>query len=116
MSAELAAYDATIAELGTALRLDGDRLDTATVRVLEENLAIIDRAIAEARTALEQDPASRYLNGHLGRTLRRKVDLLQRAVVGGVYIDGFRTYMEERVAEIVREAQRLGAGDGSRGG
>jgi anti-sigma factor RsiW len=79
VSAELAAYDATIAELGTALRLDGDRLDTATVRVLEENLAIIDRAIAEARTALEQDPASRYLNGHLGRTLRRKVDLLQRA-------------------------------------
>jgi hypothetical protein len=44
------------------------------------------------------------------------LDLLQRAVVGGVYIDGFRTYMEERVAEIVREAQRLGAGDGSRGG
>ncbi|MDH3291154.1 MAG: zf-HC2 domain-containing protein [Gemmatimonadota bacterium] len=79
VSAELAAYDATIAELGAALRLDGDRLDTATVRVLEENLAIIDRAIAEARTALEQDPASRYLNGHLGRTLRRKVDLLQRA-------------------------------------
>ena len=52
---------------------------STTVRVLEENLAIIDRAIADARTALEQDPASRYLNGHLGRTLRRKVDLLQRA-------------------------------------
>jgi hypothetical protein len=44
------------------------------------------------------------------------LNLLQRAVVGGMYIDGYRTYMEERVAELVREAQRLGSGDGSRGG
>lgn len=44
------------------------------------------------------------------------LDLLQRAVVGGIYIDGYRTYMEERVAEIVREAQRLGRGEGGRGG
>jgi hypothetical protein len=44
------------------------------------------------------------------------LNLLQRAVVGGIYIDGYRTYMEERVAELVREAQRLGSGDGSRGG
>ena len=44
------------------------------------------------------------------------LDLLQRAVVGGMYIDGYRTYMEERVAEIVREAQRLGRGEGGRGG
>jgi hypothetical protein len=43
------------------------------------------------------------------------LDLLQRAVIGGVYIDGYRTYMEERVAEIVREAQRLGRDGGSRG-
>lgn len=76
---ELALYDAAIADLEAALRLDRDRLDTATVRVLEENLAVIDRAIAEARSALEADPASGYLNGHLGRTLRRKVDLLQQA-------------------------------------
>ena len=43
-------------------------------------------------------------------------NMFQRAVVGRVYIDGYRTYMEERVAELVREAQRLGSGDGSRGG
>ncbi len=76
---ELALYDATIADLEAALQLDRERLDTATVRVLEENLAIIDRAIAEARSALEDDPASGYLNGHLGRTLRRKVELLRQA-------------------------------------
>ncbi len=44
------------------------------------------------------------------------LNLLQRAVVGGMYLDGYRTYMEERVEAIVREAQRLGSGDGSRGG
>ncbi|MFQ5538743.1 MAG: hypothetical protein ACE5GJ_15005 [Gemmatimonadota bacterium] len=44
------------------------------------------------------------------------LNLLQRAVVGRTYIDGYQTYMEERVAELVRDAQRLGSGDGSRGG
>ncbi len=44
------------------------------------------------------------------------LDLLQRAVVGRTYIDGYRIYMEERVAEIVREAQRLASPNGSRGG
>lgn len=44
------------------------------------------------------------------------LDLLQRAVVGGTYLDGYQTYMEERVAGIVREAERLGRGDTGRGG
>lgn len=44
------------------------------------------------------------------------LDLLQRAVVGGMYIDGYRTYMEERVAQIVREAERQARPDGGRGG
>lgn len=44
------------------------------------------------------------------------LDLLQRAVVGGMYLDGYQTYMKERVAEIVREAQRLEGADTSRGG
>lgn len=44
------------------------------------------------------------------------LDMLQRAVVGGIYLDGYRTYMEERVAEIAREAQRLDRADTSRGG
>jgi anti-sigma factor RsiW len=55
------------------------RLDSATVRVLEENLATIDRAIAEARAALEADPANHYLNAHLAATLRTKVRLLNQA-------------------------------------
>ena len=55
------------------------RLDTATVRVLEQNLALIDRAIADARRAVAADSANVYLNTHLAETMRRKVDLLRQA-------------------------------------
>jgi len=70
--------DAAIAELQTALTQNEKRLDTATVRIVRENLAIIDRAIAEARIALQKDPGNAYLNLHLADTMRRKVDLLRR--------------------------------------
>jgi hypothetical protein len=49
-----------------------------TVRVVRENLAIIDRAIADARIALQKDPGNAYLNFHLAQTMRRKVELLRR--------------------------------------
>lgn len=42
------------------------------------------------------------------------LDLLQRLVLGGIYLDGYRTYMAERVEGIVREAERLAGTDGSR--
>jgi hypothetical protein len=74
-----APYDQVITRLEEALRQHRGSLDTATVRVLEHNLAIIDRAIAESRAALEKDPANTYLNHHLARTMRRKVDLLRQA-------------------------------------
>ncbi len=54
-------------------------LDTATVRVLEQNLALIDRAITEAERALAADPGDGYLAGHLTQTRLRKLDLLRRA-------------------------------------
>ncbi|HEV8509716.1 MAG TPA: anti-sigma factor, partial [Gemmatimonadales bacterium] len=44
--------DMAIAELQDALALNEAKLDTATVRVVRENLAIIDRAIAQAQRAL----------------------------------------------------------------
>jgi anti-sigma factor RsiW len=74
-----ASYDLVIARLEQLLAENRTALDTATVRVLEKNLEIIDRAIAEARAALAADPASAYLNHHLARTMRRKVDLLRQA-------------------------------------
>jgi len=48
------------------------------VRIVRKNLAIIDRAIADARIALRNDPGNAYLNLHLADTMRRKVELLRR--------------------------------------
>lgn len=70
--------DQAVAELQEALLRTESRLDTGTVRVVRQNLAIIDRAIAEARAALQRDPRNRYLNLHLANTMRRKVELLRR--------------------------------------
>ncbi len=72
-------YDAAVAELEQVLTQHRAQLDTATVRVLEKNLTIIDRAIGEARAALAADPSNAYLNHHLARTMRRKLELLRRA-------------------------------------
>lgn len=72
-------YDVAIRELEQSLASGRGQLDSTTVRVLEKNLAVIDRAIAQARTALAADPASLYLNQHLADTMRRKLELLRRA-------------------------------------
>jgi anti-sigma factor RsiW len=72
-------YDAAVDELEEVLERNRDQLDTATVRVLEQNLAIIDRAITDARAALGQEPANPYLNRYLDQAMQKKVQLLKRA-------------------------------------
>ncbi len=72
-------YDAAVADLERVLEQGRGTLDTITVRVIERNLALIDRAIADARRALAADPSNTYLNAHLARTMRRKIDLLRQA-------------------------------------
>ena len=76
---ESARYDAAIADLERVLREHRSELDPATVRVIEQNLLIIDQATAQARKALAADPANRYLNGHLAAQLMRKLTLLRQA-------------------------------------
>lgn len=73
------AYDAAVADLQKALDTDRARLDKETIRVLEENLGTIDRAIDQCRAALAADPANVYLNTYLAETLARKLSLLRRA-------------------------------------
>jgi hypothetical protein len=72
-------YDATIAELQTILEHERARLDPNTVRVVEKNLAIIDRAVTEARRAVAADPSSVYLREHLARVQMQKMTLLRQA-------------------------------------
>ena len=72
-------YAAAVADLERVLAGAGDQLDTATVRVIQQNLAAIDQAIGQAQRALAADPANLYLNTHLAETMRRKLDLLRQA-------------------------------------
>lgn len=72
-------YAAAVADLEQVLAGGRGRLDSTTVRVIEQNLAVIDRAIAQAQRALNADPANLYLNTHLAETMRRKLDLLRQA-------------------------------------
>jgi hypothetical protein len=78
-SAAARSYDAAVGDLERVLAEGRGRLDTTTVRVLEQNLALIDRAIAQAQRAVAVDSANVYLNSHLAETMRRKIDLLRQA-------------------------------------
>jgi hypothetical protein len=77
-------YDEAVADLEAVLDRGREVLDPETVRVLEENLETIDRALQEAEDALMQDPASAVLQRFLADMLRRKMDLLRKAA-GAVY-------------------------------
>lgn len=71
-------YDAAVADLERVVEAGRGRLDAKTLRVVQKNLAVIDTAVAQARRAVEQDPANSYLNSYLAHTMRRKIDLLRQ--------------------------------------
>ena len=72
-------YDEAIADLQQTLEAGRAKLDPETVRVLENNLTAIDRAIEQCRKALSVDPANAYLADHLVSAKKRKLALLRRA-------------------------------------
>jgi anti-sigma factor RsiW len=72
-------YDEAIADLQQALNAGRADLDPGTIRVLEANLEVIDKAIEQSRRALAADPANVYLNNHLADARQRKLALLRRA-------------------------------------
>jgi hypothetical protein len=74
-------YDTEIAQLDSAVRVRRGELDTTTVKIIEKNLLVIDKAIAESRAALAKDPHSRFLNEQLTRVLDQKVGLLRTAAL-----------------------------------
>jgi len=80
--AELAtSYDAAVLQLELILEERRSQLDTVTVRIIEENLLIVDRAIGQAQRALAMDPASIYLREHLAATKRQKLEFLRQAAL-----------------------------------
>jgi hypothetical protein len=72
-------YIAATAELERTLREQRMALSPETVRILEENLAIIDAALAESRAALRSDPSNQALSEMIVAAYEKKLDLLRRA-------------------------------------
>ncbi len=74
-------YDAEISALRGVLGQRSQQLDPRTVAVLQSSLSTIDSAIAEARRALINDPASHFLSQQLNKALERKLGLLRTAAL-----------------------------------
>jgi len=72
-------YLASVDELYAMLEEQRGALAPATVASVERTLATIDMAIAEARSALLDDPANAALADLLASNYRHKVELLRRA-------------------------------------
>ncbi|HEX5581665.1 MAG TPA: hypothetical protein VFX39_08820, partial [Gemmatimonadaceae bacterium] len=76
-----AVYDREIAVLRRMLDQRRASLDTSTVRVLETNLGIVDRAIRESRDALLRDPSNPLLTRQLTDALDEKLEVMRTAVL-----------------------------------
>lgn len=70
-------YVGAAEELQQALDEIGNELAPGTRRIVEDNLRVIDEAIAESRAALERDPANRELERALRAAWSSKVEMLQ---------------------------------------
>ncbi len=66
-----------IVQLQQMLKQRRDQLDPSTVKVVEDNLALIDAAVKQARAALLRDPASGFLTEQLDNALQKKLELLR---------------------------------------
>jgi anti-sigma-K factor RskA len=76
-------YADAAAELERLLAQNRHALRPQTVRIIEDNLAVIDRALAEARAALTADPGNPMLEQLLMASHEKKLDLLRRAAQVG---------------------------------
>ncbi len=70
-------YDREIALLDSLVHTRRESLDPKTIAIIERNLRIIDKAIAESRQALARDPESPLLSNQLDNVLGSKVELLR---------------------------------------
>jgi anti-sigma factor RsiW len=80
LSAALDHYDNAMSQLQALASSGETALDPEVAAALQTNLAVIDRAIAESRAALESDPQSEPARASLIDALRQKVVMLQTTV------------------------------------
>ena len=73
-----AQVEGEISQLKRALEAGRGKLDPKTVTVLETNLAIIQKATEDAKSALAKDPANRDLQDYFATSVQRKLDFMKR--------------------------------------
>ena len=73
-------FEKAITDLEKVARANSGALDPGTSAVIDKNLGIIDRAIAENRAAVKAEPASVAARETLFEALRQKVSLLQDTI------------------------------------
>jgi anti-sigma factor RsiW len=73
-------YEKAIAGLEQIATSDEGALDPQIATVLQKNMAIVDQAIRDSRTALESQPGSNVAQESLFEAFRRKVGLLQDTI------------------------------------
>jgi len=73
-------YENAITELEALSQSDSGTLDPTVTKTLQQNIQIIDQAIAASRGALAQDPGNEPARESLFEALRRKVSVLQATV------------------------------------
>lgn len=73
LAEELAGLEAALADARA-------ELDPNTVRILEKNLGVIERAIDESVRALAVDPGNEFLREHLNQAFREKAGYLREVV------------------------------------
>jgi len=80
LAAAVEEYEAAANTLLEALQQRRARLQPEALAAVQANLEVIDRALAEVRRALVQDPSNPELSRMLVATHRKKVDVLSRVV------------------------------------
>jgi anti-sigma factor RsiW len=73
-------YVRATSELLNALAARRDHLSPETLKVVDQNLTIIDQALEQVREALRKDPGNHQLTRMLTATHQRKVDVLRHVV------------------------------------
>jgi hypothetical protein len=91
-------YTNAIATLEQITQSEGTTLDRPTAAVMQENLAVIDRAIGESRQALQKEPSNDLAQESLFEALRSKITLLQDTIA---LINEMRKGNQEGAARIV---------------
>lgn len=73
-------YGRAAEDLLAALERARSELPPGTARLVEQNVAVVERALAESRAALEEDPASPVLRELVLAAHRQRLDVLRRAM------------------------------------